>query len=453
MIEAAVRLREAIWGIPLLVLLVGAGLYLTFLLRGLQLRRLFTALRLALVDLVEPDGDGDVSHFQALAISLSSASGAGNVLGVAVALSTGGPGALFWMWIAGFLVLIVRYAEAVLGVRYRETDVRGTKSGGPMYYLENGIRWGRIGRVLALAFAGLAVVAALGVGNGTQANAIASTLGAVTGLPSLAVGAVTALLAGAVLLSGVAMIGRVLAVVTPVALGAYLVGCGWLLWPHVASLPEVLRVIISAAFDPAAASGGAAGFTLARAMTVGFARGTLSGEAGLGTGAIAAAAARTREPVRQALVAMTGPFFDTAIVATATGLVMLTTGIGVGARLAGGPTALTAVMPSPATRVVFAVLLAALAFAALLAWGYYGERSARYLVGERAVVPFRLLFIAVIPLGAVLRMDAFWAVSDASRALMVLPNLAGLVLLSGIVVRESRAWTDRGSADQPSKRL
>lgn len=451
MIEAAARLREATWGLPLVLLLASAGLYLTVLLRGLQFRALLRALRLAFLERDEPTADGDISHFQALMTALAGGVGAGNVVGVAVALAAGGPGALFWLWVAGALAMATRFAEAVLGVRFRETDVKGSKSGGPMYYLENGIRWGGLGRGLALVFGGFTVLAALGFGNGVQAHAVSAAISSVSGAPPLLVGAVTATLAGAVVLGGIRSIGRIAGLVVPVLLIAYVGAACWVLWLEASALPDTFRAIFDGASGVRAAGGGVAGYTLGQALGSGLARGAFSSEAGIGTGAIAAAAARTREPVRQALVAMTAPLIDTLLVGTLTGLVLLTavprlTGVQLPDAIL-MQRAFAAAFPGAVAAWFVALVLAAFAFTTILAWAYFGERSVQYVAGDRAVMPFRLLFVGIIPLGSVLPLEVLWALSDALRGLMALPNLIGLVLLSGIVAREAK-----GRFGQPSNR-
>jgi len=471
MIEAAARLREATWGLPLVLLLAGAGLYLTVLLRGLQFRALPAALRLTFVERDEPDAEGDISHFQALMTAIAGGAGAGSVVGVSVALATGGPGALVWMWVAGLLAMATRFAEAVLAVRYRETDARGVKSGGPMYYLENGIRWGGIGRGLGLVFGVLAVLAALGFGNGVQANAVATAVSDVSGAPALLVGSITALLVGAVVLGGIRSIGRAAGLVVPGLLLTYVAAAVWVLWLNAAALPAAFAAAFDGMFGGHALGGGVAGYTLGQVVGSGLARGAFSSEAGVGSGAIAAAAARTREPVRQALVAMTAPLIDTLVVGTLTGLVLLTAAPH---RPGAQPPdavlmqqAFAAALPGDVAGWFVALVLAAFALVTLIAWAYFGERSAQYVAGERAVLPFRLLFIGIIPLGSVLPLESLWAVSNALRGVMAVPNLIGLVLLSGVVVRETKAWFGRGergervdepaeafgrSADQPSNR-
>jgi AGCS family alanine or glycine:cation symporter len=464
MIEAAARLRDVTWGLPLILLLAGMGLYLTVLLRGLQFRGLFRGLDLAFVRRDETDAEGDVSHFQALMISLAATIGTTGVVGIAAVLVAGGPGALVWMWIAALLAMATRFAEAVLGVRFRETDERGHKSGGPMYYLENGLRWGRFGRGLALVFAVSTGLAALGIGNGLPSYSVATSLGGVSGLPPILVGAATATLVGIVVLGGVRSIGRFAGVFVPLSLLAYLAIAGWVLWSRADLLPELLRSALRTAFDGRAAGGGLAGYTLAQALRQGASRGLLGGEAGLGTGGIAAAAARTREPVRQALVAMTGPLIDTILVGTVTGMVILALGPGAGpaatasavqtlptAGLPAVQRALAAALPGAPGAWAVALTFAGLAFTTIVAWAYFGERCVQYVAGQRAVLPFRLLFIGIIPLGSVLPLHLPWALSDALRAVAALVNLLGLVLLSGIVVREAkRTWRHRAPDSEPA---
>lgn len=464
MIEAAAPLRDATWGVWLTLSLLGAGLYLTVLLRGLQLRGLPRAFRFATLDRVESDGDGDLSHYQALTVGLASSVGIGNLAGVSVALVSGGPGSLVWMWVAGLLAMATKYAEAVLGVRFRETDAKGFKSGGPMYYLANGIRWGAFGRVLAFVFAVCLVTAALGFGNGVQAHVVAGATGRIGGVPAFVAGGATALLVGLVTLGGVRAIGRVTSVLVPVMVLAYLGMVAWAVAAHGPSLADLFGTILDAAVNGRAAGGGVVGFGIGQALRSGLAHGAFSGEAGTGTGAIAAASARTREPVHQALVQMIGTFVDTVVVSGATGLLFLAAGVGIeGGRgsIAGAdaiwwtdPAGLAAVLPGPAGDWFAAGVFAVFAFSTILAWAYYGERGAQALFGQRAVLPFRFLFIGIIPLGAVMQLDAIWALSDAFRGFMVVPNLIGLVVLSGIVARETRACFGgrRSPGSQPSKR-
>jgi len=444
-VEHVTAVREAVWGLPLIVLLVGTGVYLTLLLRGLQFRQLGHALYLGLIKRREEGADGDISHFQALMTALAATVGTGNIVGVATALSAGGPGALFWMWVTGLVGMATKYSEAVLGVRFRETDARGDKSGGPMYYLENGIRWGGLGRVLAVSFALFAAVASFGIGNGVQSNSVAEAVSNATGLSRLTIGLVTAFLVATVILGGVRSIGRFTGVFVPVMILIYMVASGAILALHLDRVPDAFRLVLESAFNGRAATGGAVGFTVAQAVRNGVARGVFSNESGLGTGSIAAAAAQTREPVRQALISMTQTFIDTLVVCTFTGIAILVTGAwetgADGATLT--QVAFATGLPGESGHRVVALCLSFFAFSTILGWSYYGERSVEYLAGVRAIVPYRLLFVAVTAVAAVIELDVVWLVSDVMNGLMALPNLIGLLLLSGFVLRETRTYFAR----------
>lgn len=445
LLEKVTAVRDAVWGVPLIVLLVGTGLYLTLLLRGLQFRQLWHALYLAFFRRSEEGAEGDISHFQALMTALAATVGTGNIVGVATAISAGGPGALFWMWVTGLVGMATKYSEAVLGVRFRETDARGDKSGGPMYYLENGIRWGQLGRVLAVSFALFATFAAFGIGNGVQSNSVAEAVSNVTGFSRLAIGLVTAALVGAVILGGVRSIGRFTSVFVPTMILLYLGAAGLVLLLNLDRVPDAFRLVFEHAFSGQAAAGGAVGYTLGQAIRNGVSRGVFSNESGLGTGAIAAAAAQTREPVRQALISMTQTFIDTLVVCTFTGIAILSTGaweMGLdGASLT--QQAFSTGLPGDWGHNLVALCLSFFAFSTILGWSYYGERNLQYLVGSRAIVPYRLLFVVVTAVAAVIELDVVWLISDVMNGLMALPNLIGLLLLSGLVLRETRSYFSR----------
>lgn len=453
MIELLEFLHDVIQGMPVILLVACTGLYLTILLRGLQFRRLIHSLTLALFQRDEPDAAGDISHFQALMTALGTTVGTASIVGVATALTAGGPGALFWMWIAGFVGMATKYSEAILGVRFRETDRKGEKCGGPMYYLENGIRWGRLGRGLGVAFALFASIAAFGMGNGVQSQAIAEAVSNVTGLPAFGVGVATAFLAGVVIFGGIKSIGRVAGLMIPVLLVAYVAVAVWIVSQHAGEVPAAFAAIFEGAFNGRAAGGGVAGYTIGQALRSGMTRGVLSSEAGLGTGGIAAAAARTHEPVRQALISMTQTFIGTIVICTLTGLVLLTTGAWTsgadGASLA--QLAFSTSLPGTTGSWFVAVSLSCFAFSTILGWAYYGERNLQYLAGPRVVIPYRMTFILVIAAASTAELDAIWMISEFMNVLMAFPNLIGLVLLSGIVVRETRTYFNRPN-DQPSKR-
>ena len=453
MIELLGFLHDAVRGMPVILLVAGTGLYLTILLRGLQFRRLFHALKLALFQRDEPDAAGDITHFQALMTALGTTVGTANIVGVATALTAGGPGALFWMWVAGFVGMATKYSEAVLGVRFRETDSRGEKSGGPMYYLENGIRWGRLGRGLAVTFALFASMAAFGIGNGVQSQAIAEAVSNVTGFPLFGVGVVTAALAGVVIFGGIKSIGRFAGVVIPVMLVAYVGVAMWIVFQNADAVPAAFGAVFEGAFSSRAAGGGIAGYTIGQALRSGLAQGVLSSESGFGTGGIPAAAARTHEPVRQAMISMTQTFIDTIVVCTLTGLVLLTTGAWMsgadGASVA--QLAFSSSLPGNSGSWFLAISLSCFAFSTILGWAYYGERNLQYLAGPRVVVPYRLAFVLVIAAASTAQLDAVWMASELMNIMMAFPNLIGLALLSGIVVRETRTYFNRPT-NQPSKR-
>jgi AGCS family alanine or glycine:cation symporter len=437
--------QSFVWGLPLIILLVGTGLYLTLLLRGIQFRRLKHALWLALIKRREEGAEGDISHFQALMTALAATVGTGNIVGVATAIAAGGPGALFWMWMTGLVGMATKYSEAVLGVRFRETDERGEKSGGPMYYLENGIRWGGVGKLLAVIFAVFASIAAFGIGNGVQSQAVADALNRSFSLPHWLTGLVVAACVGAVILGGIKSIGRFTAVFVPMMIVLYMGGAGLVILLNIGQVPEALRLVFQGAFTPMAAGGGAIGFTVAQAVRFGVARGVFSNESGLGTGGIAAAAAQTNEPVRQAMVSMTQTFIDTIVVCSFTGLAILTTGSWTsgldGANLT--HQAFSAGLPGEAGGVIVAICLSFFAFSTMLGWSYYGERNLEYLIGVKAILPYRLAFVAVIAVAAVAKLDVVWLLSDIMNALMAFPNLIGLLLLSGVVWRETRSYFSR----------
>ncbi len=437
--------QSFVWGPPLIILLVGTGVYLTVLLRGIQFRQLKHSLWLALIKRREEGAEGDISHFQALMTALAATVGTGNIVGVATAIAAGGPGALFWMWMTGLVGMATKYSEAVLGVRFRETDERGEKSGGPMYYLENGIRWGGVGKLLAVFFAVFASIAAFGIGNGVQSQAVADALNRSFSIPHWLTGLVVAACVGAVILGGIKSIGRFTAVFVPMMIVLYIGGAGLVILRNIGQVPEALRLVFQGAFTPMAAGGGAIGYTVAQAVRFGVARGVFSNESGLGTGGIAAAAAQTNEPVRQAMVSMTQTFIDTIVVCSFTGIAILSTGswtMGLdGANLT--QQAFSTGLPGETGGVIVAVCLAFFAFSTMLGWSYYGERNLEYLIGVKAIFPYRLAFVTVIAVAAVAKLDVVWLLSDIMNALMAFPNLIGLLLLSGIVWRETRSYFSR----------
>jgi AGCS family alanine or glycine:cation symporter len=440
------RTSDFVWGPYLLIpLLLLTGLYLTLRLRGLQFTKLGHSLWLALVVRKERGAEGDISHFQALMTALSATVGTGNIVGVATAIALGGPGALFWMWMTGLVGMATKYSEALLSVRFRITDARGEQAGGPMYYLANGVRPRPFGRLLGFLFALFAAVAAFGIGNMVQSNSVADALQTSFGIRTWVTGMIIALLAGAVILGGIKSIGRFTAFFVPMMIVAYMLGAGVILFLHADRIPSALGLVFSHAFTGTAATGGFLGAAVGLAIRYGVARGIFSNESGLGSAGIAAAAAQTREPVRQALVSMTQTFIDTIVVCSFTGLTLIATGAWESGLNGAALTQLAFRQGLPGNwgGWIVAVSLAMFAFSTILGWSYYGEKCVEYLVGPRAVLPYRLLFIVATWFGAVRSLGFVWTLSDVMNGLMALPNLVGLLLLSGLIVRETRDYLRR----------
>ncbi len=439
------RIDQILWGPPMLVLLLGTGIYLTLRLRGLQFRYLFHALHLALVKRKEPDAEeGDITHFQALMTSLAATVGTGNIAGVATALAAGGPGALFWMWVTGLVGMATKFAEAVLAVKYREKDRFGTMSGGPMYYLSRGLGSRRLG----LLFAFFASIAAFGIGNMVQSNSVADSVEAVFHVPPTTTGIVLASLTALVVLGGIRSIARVASVLVPVMIICYMAGAAIVLVQNAAKVMEGLQLIFSHALNPTSAAGGFAGATVRMTIRWGVARGIFSNESGLGSSPIAAAAAQTRDPTTQALVSMTQTFIDTLVVCTMTGLAILATGVWTTGETGAELTmmAFARALPGGNGGIIVTMGLILFAFSTILGWCYYGEKSIEFLFGERAVIPYRLVYCVFVAVGAMVKLDLVWLMADMMNALMAIPNLIGLLGLAGKVVEETkRYFRDRGS--------
>ena len=439
-------LSDVVWGPPLLALLVGTGIFLTLRLRGVQFTTLVPSLRLALVVRDETGGTGDVSHYQALMTALAATVGTGNIAGVATALAAGGPGALFWMWMTGLVGMATKFAEAVLAVKYRITDDRHAMAGGPMYYIERGLGW----RWLGIVFAGLTTVAAFGIGNLVQANSVADALRATFGVPLVVSGAMVALATALVVLGGIQLIAKTASVIVPTMIVFYLVGGLIVLALNWRTLPDIAFHIFRDAFSPTAAVGGFTGATVTQGIRFGIARGVFSNESGLGSGAIAAAAARVHHPVAQGLVSMTQTFIDTIVVCSITGFTIIATGAwqsgDTGAALT--TRAFSTGLPGTWGGSIVALALALFAFSTILGWSYYGEKALEYLVGStRFTRRYRIVWVAATFVGAVTSLEVVWAVADVFNGAMALPNLIALVLLSGVVVRETKDYLGRRRAN------
>ncbi len=426
-----------VWGVPLLVLLVGTGIWLTINLRFLQFTKLFYALWLALVKRKESDDEpGDITHFQALMTAMSATVGTGNIAGVATAIALGGPGAMFWMWVTGLVGMATKYAEAVLAVKYREVDENGNMSGGPMYYISNGLGW----KWMGILFAVFAVVASFGIGNMVQSNSVADALRSTFNVPTYATGLVLMVFTALVVLGGIKSIGRVTSILVPVMIIFYIISSLIILVMFADKIPAAFILIFEEAFTPTAASGGFAGASVMMAIRMGVARGVFSNESGLGSAPIAAAAAQTKHPVSQALVSMTQTFIDTLVVCTMTGLVLISTGAWNIGKNGADLTNYAFSLGFSAGPVVVAISLALFAYSTILGWCYYGEKSMEYLFGVKSITPYRIVFILFIGVGAMAKLNIVWLLSDIFNGLMALPNLIGLLGLSSVVFAETRDY-------------
>lgn len=438
-----------VWGPYLLIpLLLGTGLYLTIRLGGIQIVRLGAALRLGLLKRKDDDAEGDISQFQALTTAMAATVGTGNIVGVATAIGVGGPGALFWMWVTAILGMASKYSEAFLGVRFRTTDEVGEKNGGPQYYLERGIPGG-FGKFLALAFAIFAVCACFGIGNMTQGNSISSNLTSSFGVSSWITGAILAVLTLVVLVGGIKSIGTVTAGLVPVMILFYVLGALYILMVNITRVPAALAEIFHDAFTGTAVAGGFLGSTIMIAVQFGVARGIFSNESGMGSAAIAAASAQTTHPVRQGLVSMTQTFIDTIIVVSCTGLVIITTGVWKEIDPATGEQISASIMtgqafshglPGQWGHWIVTIGLVMFAYSTILGWAYYGERNVERLLSHRAVMPFRVLFSLVVFIGCTVPLGVVWNFSDVMNGLMAIPNLIGLLILSGLIARETKLY-------------
>jgi AGCS family alanine or glycine:cation symporter len=426
-----------IWGFPLIILLVGTGVWLTVRLRGLQFTKLGHALYLALIKRKEnTDQPGDITHFQALMTALSATVGTGNIAGVATAIATGGPGALFWMWITGLVGMATKYSEAVLAVKYRERDSYGTMSGGPMYYISKGLGWKWLGTLFAL----FASIAAFGIGNMVQSNSVADALESSFRIPFWLTGIVLTGATAVVIIGGIKNIGRVAGFLVPIMIVFYMGAALIIILLRIDMVPAAFVLIFKYAFTPAAGLGGFLGATVMLTVRMGVARGVFSNESGLGSSPIAAAAAQTRHSVTQALVSMTQTFIDTLVVCTMTGLVIIVSGEWASGKTGAELTTIsfTSGLNSNIGQYIVSIGLALFAYSTILGWSYYGEKSIAFLLGEKAVKPYRYIFTIFVGIGAISELDIVWSVADIFNGLMAFPNLIGLLALTPIIVNETR---------------
>jgi len=423
------------WGPPMLILLVGTGIYLTILLKGLQFTTLFYSLKLIFIKKKDAhEHEGDISNFQALMTALSATVGTGNIAGVATAIAAGGPGALFWMWMTGLVGMATKYSEAVLAVKYREKDKNGNMCGGPMYYISKGLgqKW------MGVLFAIFASVAAFGIGNMTQSNSVAAAMQSTFNVPVWATGLFLMIISAFVLIGGIKSIGKVTSFLVPVMIGFYVICSLFIIFVNFNMVPAAFELIFVQAFTPTAAAGGFLGSTIMLTIRMGVARGVFSNESGLGSSPIAAAAAQTKHPVYQALISMTQTFIDTIIVCTMTGLVIVMSGLWTSGQNGAELTSNAFSWGISGGNIVVAIGLMLFAYSTILGWCYYGEKAIEYLFGERSIKPYRYVFIVFVGVGAISKLDFVWSVSDTFNGLMALPNLIALVLLSPVVAKETR---------------
>jgi len=433
--------NDLVWGPPMLVALLGVGLFLSIGLKFLPIRSLGTGFRLLFKGRPSEDEkkEGEIPPVQALTTALSATIGTGNIAGVATAIFLGGPGALFWMWMTALVGMATKYSEAVLAVKYREVDELGNHVGGPMYYIRNGL--GKNWAWLAFAFALFGAVAAFGIGNTVQANSIAAAIESNFDISPWVTGLLVMVFAGTVLFGGIRRIGGVTAILVPIMALLYCSSALVILALNAPAIPDALSLVFTYAFTPIAAQGGFAGAAVWAALRFGVARGIFSNEAGLGSAPIAHAAAQTKDPVKQGFIAMLGTFIDTIIVCSLTGLVILISGVWDSGVSGAALTSLAFSQGLPYFGgYLVAVSLTLFAFTTIIGWSFYGERCAEYLCGVKIILPYRILWICAIPLGALLNLEFIWLVADTFNAMMALPNLIALALLSPVVFKVTRDY-------------
>jgi AGCS family alanine or glycine:cation symporter len=436
-------LNGYLWGPPMLILLFGTHIYLTIR-TGFMQKHIFKAIKLSVKK--DEKSAGDISQFGALTTALAATIGTGNIIGVATAIALGGPGAVLWCWLTGVFGIATKYSEALLSVKYRVKTSDGTMLGGPMYALENGLNMKWLG-VLFCVFTG---IAAFGIGNTVQANSIASMAHETFSIAPWITGALLAIMTGAVIIGGVKWIARVCEALVPFMAVFYVIGCVIIIVMNAAFVLPALKLIVVHAFTPMAAGGGFAGYAVMMAMRYGIARGLFSNESGLGSAPLVAAAARTRNPVRQALVSASGTFWDTVVICALTGIVIVSSMLRnpsidqfQGAQLTKAAFDMIPVVGP----LVLTVGLLTFVFSTILGWSYYGERAVEYLFGKVVIIPYRILWIIGVFVGATLSLPLVWDLADALNAMMAIPNLVAMLLLSGVIARETKKYLVDGDID------
>lgn len=439
-----IDLSGFLWGWPMIILLLGTHIYLTIKLRIPQ-RHIFKAIRLSVKK--DTEATGDVSQFASLATALAATIGTGNIIGVATAIALGGPGAVLWCWLTGVFGIATKYAEGLLAIKYRKKKADGQFIGGPMYALEYGLGW----KWLAILFAVFTAIAAFGIGNTVQANAIATVTKETYAISPYITGVIIALLTASVILGGVKSIARVCSALVPMMALFYVIGCIYIIYVNIDFVWPAIKVIFKSAFTSRAAGGGFVGSAVMTAARYGIARGLFSNESGLGSAPIVAAAAQTRNPVRQALVSSSGTFWDTVVICAMTGIVIVSSvlhypdiSFSNGAVLTHMAFSKIPVVGEP--LLTFGLLT--FAFTTILGWSYYGEKAMEYLKGNRWVIPYRIAFVIVVFIGSVMQLDIVWNLADCMNALMAIPNLISLLALSGVIVHETRKYLWKNQLDR-----
>lgn len=437
-----------VWGPVTIVLLVGTGILVTLIVPLIQLRKFGYAWKLISGKYDDPEDKGEITHFQALSAALSATIGTGNIAGVGTAVALGGPGAVFWMWITAVFGMALKYGECLLSLKYRTIHPDGVVGAGPMYYLEKGLgqKW------LGVLFAIFAAVASFGIGNMVQANSVAEPVQTYFGIPKLATGLFIGILVFLVIVGGIKRIGQVASRLVPIMALFYVIGALVVIFANISQVPAALGMIFSDAFTGTAATGGFAGAAVAQVIRFGVARGVFSNEAGLGSAPIAHGAARTKEPVREGLVAMLGPFIDTIVICTMTALVIVLTGAYTSGATGSDLTAkaFNIGLPGPGGYIV-AIGIIFFAFSTAISWSYYGDRCIDYLFGQKLVMPYRVLFCILLPVGAYVKLSTVWTISDIFNALMAWPNLIGLIFLSPVIIRVTKEYFSDPKRVYPNK--
>lgn len=430
-----------LWGPPLLILLVGTGIYLTIRLGILQVFKLPIALKYVFAKDTDKEAEGDVSSFQALCTALAATIGTGNIVGVATAIKAGGPGALFWMWIAAFFGMATKYAECLLSVKYRVVDENGQMSGGPMYYIERGLGNKFLAKMFAIFGIG---VAFFGIGTFPQINAITEAVRITFNVPIIVTSIIITLTVALVTLGGIKSIAKTAEIIVPFMAIFYVLGSLFIMFKNINLLPQTIALVFKSAFTPTAATGGFLGASVIYAMRNGVARGVFSNESGLGSAPIATAAAKTNSCVKQGLISMTGTFFDTIIICTMTGLMLIMTGVWSGDAVGASMTnaAFNIGLPVIGPYIV-TIGLIFFALTTILGWNYYGERCTEYLFGIKGIKTYRLIFIGLVAVGAFLKLDIIWILADIVNGLMAIPNLIALIGLSGVIISETKLYFEQ----------